>query len=173
MTTIIGAQYPWGCEIGADGRTSDDGRPFNGRAMAKVVARSEYLLAASGAGAVCDYITHVYRPPAYRGEDPYEFFVCTFSPHLQKALKINNFSGPSDDDDGWQLIAAVDGYVLQVASDGTVLQSADGIYGIGTGAAYAIGAHEAGAPVDEALEVAARFDIYTGEPFTVLRQVTR
>lgn len=171
MTTIIGMQWPWGCEIAADGRTSDDGRPFNGRSMVKVVAKGEYLLAAAGNGGACDYITHAWRPPAYKGGDVYEFLVAHFSPTLQKALNTNGFSGKNDDDTGAPMLVAVAGEVYQLASDGTVMEDADGLYGIGTGAPYAIGAIEAGAELEEALRIAERFDIYTGEPFTILKQV--
>lgn len=171
MTTIIGMQWQWGCEIGADGRTSDDGRPFNGRSMVKVVARGEYLLAAAGNGGACDYITHTWKPPSYRGGDTYEFLVSTFSPNLQKALSTNGFVGSKEDDAGAPMLVAVAGDLFQLASDGTVMQDAEGIYGIGTGAPYAIGAIEAGAELHEALTIAERYDIYTGEPFTVLRQV--
>ena len=171
MTTIIGMQWPWGCEIAADGRTSDDGRPFNGRSMVKVVARGEYLLAPAGNGGACDYITHAWRPPAYKGGDVYEFLVAQFSPTLQKALNTNGFVGQKDDDAGAPMLVAVAGEVYQIASDGTVMEDADGLYGIGTGAPYAIGAIEAGAELEEALRIAERFDIYTGAPFTILKQV--
>lgn len=171
MTTIIGMQWPWGCEIAADGRTSEDGRPFNGRSMVKVVARGEYLLAAAGSGGACDYITHAWRPPAYKGGDVYEFLVSHFSPTLQKALSTNGFSPQNEEGVGTSILVAVAGEVFQIATDGTVMQDVDGTYGIGTGAPYAIGAIEAGADIDEALRIAAQYDIYTGEPFTILKQV--
>lgn len=171
MTTIIGLQWDWGCEIAADGRTSDDGRPFNGRSMVKVVARGEYLLAAAGNGSACDYITHTWKPPAYKGGDVYEFLVTQFTPSLQKSLNINGFSGSKEEDAGAPMLVAVAGEVYQVATDGTVMQDTEGVYGIGTGAPYALGAIDAGADICEALRIAERYDIYTGAPFTVLKQV--
>ena len=170
MTTIIGTQWQWGCEIAADGRTTSDGRVYDGSHMVKVVLRNEYLIAAAGSGGACDYITHAWRPPAFRGDSEYEFFVAYLSPHLQKALSLNDFL-PLKDDDGLQILVAVNGYVFQIESDGTVLHSDSGFYGIGTGAPYALGAIEAGAETSEALEIASMYDIYTGPPFTRVKQV--
>ena len=170
MTTIIGQQWSWGCEIAADGRTTSDGRPFTGSAMVKVVARGEYILAAAGGGAACDWVTHAWKPPAFKGTDVYEFLVSSFSPHLQKSLNTNGFQ-PSKDEDGVSLLVAVAGYVFQIESDGTVLQDVGGLYGIGTGSAFALGALEAGADLPEAFDIAARFDIYTSPPITVMKQV--
>jgi ATP-dependent protease HslVU (ClpYQ) peptidase subunit len=46
----------------------------------------------------------------------------------------------------------------------------DGIYGIGSGSKYAIGALCVGANWQEALEVAERNDIYTSKPFKCFEQ---
>lgn len=170
MTTIIGLQWQWGCEIAADGRTTSDGRPFTGASMVKVVARGEYILAAAGSGGACDWVTHAWKPPVFKGPSVYEFLVGSFSPHLQKSLNANGFQ-PSKDDDGVSLLVAVAGEVFQIEGDGTVMQDVRGLYGIGTGSAYALGAIEAGADIDEAFEIAARFDIYTSPPITVVKQV--
>lgn len=171
MTTIIGMQFDWGCEIAADGRTTSDGRPFNGHYMNKVTARGEYLLAAAGAGGACDWVTRAWKPPAFKGGDTYEFITTVFTPSLFSSLTGKGFHPFKDDDSSMVLIVAVNGDVYQIESDGTVMFDVNGIYGIGTGAAYAIGAIEAGAYIEEALHIAARYDIYTGEPFITYRQV--
>ena len=45
-----------------------------------------------------------------------------------------------------------------------------GIYGIGSGAPFAIGALESGATVEKALEVAEKRSPYTAGPFQIIKQ---
>jgi ATP-dependent protease HslVU (ClpYQ) peptidase subunit len=47
----------------------------------------------------------------------------------------------------------------------------DGIYGIGSGSKYAIGALQAGADWNTALTIAEKNDIYTAQPFIYRSQV--
>jgi ATP-dependent protease HslVU (ClpYQ) peptidase subunit len=174
MTTIIGIQENDQALLLADGLTTNDGRPFAGLAMQKIVSRGEYLLAAAGPGGTCDWITHVWKPPHYRHSGSvYDFLVTTAVPALIKGLRANDLA-PSEKDDNstWQLMLALDGQVFQVESDGTVLQDGTGLYGIGTGAPYALGALLAGATEQEALQIASTFDIYTKPPFQIVRQVS-
>ena len=48
--------------------------------------------------------------------------------------------------------------------------NSEGIYGVGNGSQFAIGALYAGASVEKALEIAANNDIYTSGPYQIVRQ---
>ena len=59
---------------------------------------------------------------------------------------------------------------FDIGDDFSVIVSEDGIYGVGNGAKWAMGALHAGASVQEALEIAAKKDIYTSGPFQIVKQ---
>ena len=171
MTTIIGQRTSEGCVIAADALTTSDGRPFAGPSIRKIVDRGEYLLAASGAGGLCDHITHVWRPPNYRGSSTvYDFLTATVVPSLMKSLRASDMLTGDKEENTFQLVLALAGEVFQIEADGTVLDDVRGLYGIGSGAAYALGALEAGADISEALDIAALFDVYTRAPIQIMRQ---
>ena len=171
MTTIIGIQNLDEANLYADVLTTSDGRAFDAPSMKKIIVRGDYVLAAAGAGGICDHITHVWRPPTYKGIPVYEFAVSQVVPSLMNSLNSSNLLTGDKDDIAWQVLAAVDGEIFQIESDGTVLQSSDGLYGIGTGSPYALGALATGATESEAMQVAARFDMNTRLPMQVVRQV--
>ena len=56
----------------------------------------------------------------------------------------------------------MNGEVFQITNDFTLLRSSTGIYGIGSGADYAIGALMAGASVEDAIKIAIKLDINSG-----------
>jgi ATP-dependent protease HslVU (ClpYQ) peptidase subunit len=65
---------------------------------------------------------------------------------------------------------AFDGEVFDISNDFSVLLNSDGIYGVGNGSKFAIGALYAGVSVEKALEIAANNDIYTSGPYQIVRQ---
>jgi hypothetical protein len=92
----------------------------------------------------------------------YEFMIITFIPSLRRALVFNGFeTGPSNDED-FGMLVSLRGNLFEIASDFSVLVRRDGYYGIGTGAAYAIGALSAMATPQEAMDIAIQNDIYSG-----------
>lgn len=171
MTTIIGRDTHEGCVLAADALTTSDGRPFAGPSIRKIVARGEYLLAASGAGGLCDHITHVWKPPKYTGGAVYDVLTASVVPSLMKSLRNSDMLTGDKEENTFQLLLAVAGEVFQIEADGTVLDDESGLYGIGSGAAYALGAIEAGATLTEALDIAAVYDVYTRAPMQIVRQV--
>lgn len=173
MTTIIGVQSEWGCSIYADGQTTaGDYRPFSDPALRKVVKRGEYLLATAGPGAVSDAVAQGWMPPPFSGRDGYREMVTTVVPHLRRFLskELNYDMSPTVEGDKFTALIAVHGVIYEVEVDGTVLIHPDGLFGIGTGAPYAIGALYAGADIGSALRIAEVNDVYTGPPFVMEQQ---
>ena len=68
------------------------------------------------------------------------------------------------------MLFAFDGEVFEIGNDYTVLLNSEGIYGVGNGSQFAIGALYAGASVEDSLQIAANNDIYTSGPFQVIKQ---
>ena len=71
--------------------------------------------------------------------------------------EVVNTYGDEDDTDYSRFLAVVRGRVYDITA-GSWTRNPSGVYGIGSGSAYAIGAYAAGADLAEAVEIAADFD---------------
>ena len=67
-------------------------------------------------------------------------------------------------------LIAYKGTLYEIDETFTVYMRDDGFYGAGSGSRWALGALQAGADWQKALEIAEKNDIYTGRPFTSLSQ---
>lgn len=173
MTTIIGIQQDDGCFIAADSRTTaDGGRPFSHTAVTKITKRGKFLIAGAGSVMPCDTIQHLWKPPAVPNrKDLFTFMVQEVVPSMRQCLKDAGYVQDKDsDDDGFQFLIAVHGVLYQVDDSYAAYMRDDGIYGIGSGSAYAIGALAQGADWRKALQTAAKNDIYTSAPFIIQKQ---
>jgi ATP-dependent protease HslVU (ClpYQ) peptidase subunit len=168
MTTIVGLQEHDRCTIGADAQTSSGDRFYASPRQPKVVDLFGALVACAGSGYACDVAMHRWRPPASTGIDTYKHMVTKVVPSLRAAFAEHDVT--FKDDESFQALIAIEGEIFHIESDFTVLLRDDGMYAIGSGAAYAIGALHMGASIAEAIEIAAANDIYTSLPATVITQ---
>jgi ATP-dependent protease HslVU (ClpYQ) peptidase subunit len=169
VTTILGVEDKHGCVIAADTQTTSSDRIYIDNRLTKIVEVGEYLIAAGGNGLACDIAQYCWRPPRVTDAPLYPFVVSKVVPSLKKAFTAHGFTPSDKDDDEYQVLLAIRGHLLQIDS-GSVLLNDTGIYGIGSGADYAIGAFTAGASVIEAVTIAADNDIYTSTPVQVRKQ---
>lgn len=171
MTTIIARQYEWGCEIGSDMQTTNgDYRPYNGSGLVKQVEREGYIIACSGEAGVCDVLMYGWelpKLPRKKAEPLHPFVVKKVVPSMREWLRFEGFKARRHE---FSVLLAIRGEVFHVETDGSVLTHQDGIYGIGSGSPYAVGALYAGASVTEALRIAETNDSYTSGPFTTHEQ---
>jgi ATP-dependent protease HslVU (ClpYQ) peptidase subunit len=180
MTTIIGVQYNDKCVIAADNQvTSDGGRKYNHPDMKKIAQRGAFLIAGSGEVQPCDVVQHMWNPPKVTlkdAEDIYHFMIVKAMPSLRKCLTDNGYEfneGKSEgksDDARFNFIMAINGELFDIADDLSVIRSADGIYGVGSGSSYAIGALHAGAKPQKAIEIACKLDVNTSGPIQIMEQ---
>lgn len=179
MTTIVGVQYKDKAVLVADSRVTDDsGRIYTHPQMRKITERNGYLIAGAGEVGPCDIANHLWTPPRITAKDKtdvYHFMITKVMPSLRKCLIDNgyNFEEPHDrSKDGlrFQLLIAVAGEIFDISDDLSVCMSDDGIYGIGSGSPYALGALHAGAKPLKAMEIAAKLTAFTAAPFDVVEQ---
>ena len=178
MTTIIGVQYKDHCVIAADNLvTAGDGRKYLDPRMTKISERGAFLIAGSGEVQPCDIAQHIWNPPALTARDKkdiYHFMITKVMPSLRKCLKDNGYNFEEKrDESGFKFLIAVNGQIFDVEDDCSVTMSADGIYGVGSGAEFAMGALDAGAEPLKALEIAAKRSVYTAGPFLVKEQFAK
>ena len=173
MTTIIGIQEDDYCIIAADSRTTaDGGRPFTHPSVPKITKRGNILIAGAGSVMPCDTIQHVWKPPAIpKRKDLYSFVVAEVVPSIRLCLKDHGYVQDKDsEDDGFQFLLAINGTIYQIDDSYAAYMRDDGIYGIGSGSSYAVGALAQGADWRKALQTAAKNDIYTAPPFIMQKQ---
>lgn len=174
MTTIIGIQEHDGCIIAADSRTTTEkGRPYSHPIVTKITKRGKFLIAGAGTTQPCDIVQHIWKPPAIPAntKDTYHFMITTVIPSMRDCLKENGYVPSTDSDEyDFLFLMAVNGTIYEVDDTYSVFLRDDGIYGLGSGSSYAIGAIAAGANWKKALQIAAKNDVYTAPPFIVHRQ---
>jgi ATP-dependent protease HslVU (ClpYQ) peptidase subunit len=174
MTTIIAVQKNDSVSFGADSLVTAT-RKFNHPRMVKISQRDKYIIAGSGLAAYCDVAQHIWEPPvpsAADKKDLYHFVISKVIPSLKQCFKENDLKldDEKDDEPRFALLIAVGGEVFDIADDFAVSLSSSGFYGVGSGSSLAIGALEAGATIEKALEIASKHDPYTAAPFLYLNQ---
>ena len=174
MTTIVGVVKNGHVILGADSQVTSNSRPNMHPKLQKITKNNGYLIAGSGDSTPCDILQHIFIPPvpaATDRKDLYKFMITKFVPAMREVLDENGYKLDGNDKDaGFDMLFAFDGELFEIDSDFSVLLNGDGIYGIGSGSPFAIGALYAGATVEQALEIAANNDIYTAEPFQIVMQ---
>jgi ATP-dependent protease HslVU (ClpYQ) peptidase subunit len=174
MTTIVAVVKNGNVTMGADSQVTDNNRPHRHKDMEKITKNNGWLIAGSGDSQPCDILQHIFIPPvpnAKEREDLYKFMIKKFVPAMRDSLEENGYKpDPNDKDSGFNFLFAYNGEVFDIGNDFSVLLNSDGIYGVGAGSPFAIGALYAGATVEKALEHAATNDIYTSGPFQIVRQ---
>ena len=174
MTTIVGLVKDGVVIMGADTQVTDADRKNNHVKMEKITKNNGYLIAGSGDSQPCDILQHIFIPPvpnATDRKDLYHFMITKFVPAMRECLSENNWKPDMDDkESGFSMLIAYDGEMFDIGDDFSVLLNGDGIYGIGNGSKFAIGALYAGASIEKSLEIAANNDIYTSGPFQLIRQ---
>ena len=174
MTTIIGVQFDDKALIVSDNQVTDDnGRIYRHPQMVKIAEIGSFLIAGAGEVSPCDIAQHLWNPPklsAKDKEDIYHFMIAKAMPSLRKCLEENGYNFNEDHDkskDGlrFQFLIACGGELFDVDQDLAVMRSADGVYGIGSGAPYALGAIHAGAKPMKAMEIAAKLTAFTSGPY--------
>ena len=181
MTTIIGIQHEDSCTLIADNRVTDDnGRIYSHPQMVKLSEVGPFVIGGAGEVSPCDIAQHLWKAPALtvaERKDVYHFMISKAMPSLRECLKSNgyNFDEDHDSKDGlrFQFLIACNGELFDIDQDLAVMRSSDGIYGVGSGAAYAIGALHAGAEPMQAMEIAARLTAFTAGPYITKIQYSK
>lgn len=192
MTTIIGFQGDGFAVLCSDSRisTGSDGFTQIGtlrEGSSKIAQNGKYLIGAAGDVRAINIIQHVFQPPqppaAGTKKNLDQFFTAKFIPALRECFEHQGYAVPNRDDkehiaeQGSSIIVSVNGSIYVVESDYSWSSEASGLYGLGSGAAYALGAMQvlvrnkkvnsqlAKTYTLNALTVASKYDPNTGAPY--------
>jgi ATP-dependent protease HslVU (ClpYQ) peptidase subunit len=200
MTTIIGIQGPDYALICSDSRIStiDEGGFASqittlGSNTSKVAENGKYLLGAAGDMRAINILHHAFIPPVVpagtTGKKLDNFITTKYVPALRECFEKQGYASP--DNDSATHIAQHSSTVLTVLSgsiyviDGDYSWTSDisGLYALGTGSSYALGAlqilcssknmtiAQAKKNALKAIAIAAKYDAYTGSPFHCYTQL--
>lgn len=194
MTTIVGIQGDTFAVVCSDSRVSsfdESGLAFQittlGAGTSKIATNGKYILGAAGDVRAINILHHAFTPPtppanAY-GKKLDQFITRQFIPSLRHVFDEQGYSLPERENSDHlaehssTIIVVVHGTLYIIEGDYSWTSDTSGIYAIGTGSSYALGALQAlvgGKKLSaqqaktagvKALTVASKFDPYTGSPF--------
>lgn len=177
MTTIIGVENVDGCVIAFDSRVAENGKVYTHPKMIKAIQNGSYIIGGAGDYRALQVVLHGWQPPlvsAKAKQNLYEFVINKVAPSLKKTLTDAGieFNKPSDSDEKFelQLLIGINGSLFEIDSDFAVAMNNTGLYGIGSGGDYALGALHAGVTIMKAMEIAAINNNGTSAPFHILEQ---
>jgi ATP-dependent protease HslVU (ClpYQ) peptidase subunit len=199
MTTIVGIQGDDYAVICTDSRVSsfdESGMAYQittlGTGTSKVASNGKYLLGAAGDVRAINLLHHVFTPPApvfsESGAKLDHFITQKFIPALRNCFENHGYAMPDNDtkdhiaEHSSQIVVVINGTIYIIDGDYSWTSDKTGIYAIGSGSSYALGAlhalsngkelplNKAKTSINKALSVASKFDPYTGAPFQTFVQ---
>lgn len=200
MTTIVAIQGDNYCVVGTDSRISsfdESGLAYQittlGTGSCKVAQKGRYLLGAAGDVRAINILHHSFNPPIppFRGGGEHldEFITTKFIPHLQVCFENTGYAMPDLAEDKTHMaehsstiLVAINGVIYIIDGDYSWTSDRTGIYAIGTGSSYALGAifalsggktmtlQKARTIANKSLSITSKFDPYTGSPFQIFVQ---
>lgn len=194
MTTIIGIQGPDYALVCSDSRisTMDDGGFASqittlGSNSAKIAENGKYLLGAAGDMRAINILHHAFQPPQVPPNTTSKkldnFITTKFVPALRDCFEKQGYASPENDSathiaqHGSTIMTVVSGNIYVVDGDYSWTSDINGLYALGTGSSYALGAlqalgsskkmtvTQAKRVAIKAINIASKFDPYTGAPF--------
>ena len=201
MTTIVGIQGDDFSLVCVDSRISDINEAGYatqittiGTSSGKVAANGKYILGAAGDVRAINILHHAFIPPSppttLRGKKLDHFVTVKFIPALRECFETQGYAMPQNEqsehmaEQGSTVFMSINGTIYIIDGDYSWMSDVNGVYAIGTGAQYALGALQATIPkrlnmmtmntaktlAIKALSIAAKFDPYTGAPYHTLVQ---
>lgn len=144
MTTVIAIKQGKKVHFAADSQATGGGTPFSVNKVHKV---GKYTFAAAGTLADVQATVRSLEKDVRKSKK---------KPSVDRFVK--NISG-----DGGVYVLALNKHLYEIGHDGSIVELSEGEpVGIGSGRKYAIGALVAGATPEDAVRIAAAFDVYTG-----------
>jgi ATP-dependent protease HslVU (ClpYQ) peptidase subunit len=189
MTTIIGIQGKgWGL-IAAESLIVGGDQKFMATGMDKVVEKGEFVFAFAGDAIAGDIALHSWNMPKIpRGVNLDKFMMTDILPSLRQAYADYGYDpAPKTADNdpkaeaGFDALLCVKGRIYQIDNDFSWVRDDRGIYGIGSGGSYALGAlaratlsptntRTAANEARKSIEVSISFDINSGGKIKVITQ---
>ena len=166
MTTIVAVKTDDKVTFAWDSQITWRGRAMNSADSAgKVFRNGPVVFGVSGRSRTSDILKHMSIPDRKEYAPDYDtetWIVTELVPHIIKELDKVKFFENSTADSESHVILAVDNLVGYLSTDLAWVTDETGIYAVGSGSAYAIGALSTGSAPEQAVRIAKTWDLYTG-----------
>jgi len=143
MTTLVGIQVENLVVLAADSQITEENlRTISTSTAPKIIGIGKYLLGMAGDSRPADILAYNWNPPNYKGADPVAWMGKRVMPSILNAFKENGYEPyetTKDKESGFDYLISFNGNLFHIATDLSFIQSDKGIYGIGSGGAYALG----------------------------------
>ena len=199
MTTIVAIQGDGFAVLGTDSRLSTvDTAGYVTRihtmnsSVSKISQINGMLIGIAGDVRAINLVAHSFQAPqasaSVRGKKLDDYVTNKFIPALRACFDANGYSSPQKEssdhmaEQGSEMLLAVNSVIYQIDNDYAWSNDASGLYAIGTGEQYAIGALAALLKTKatavavakkqclNALAIAAKYDPHTGHPYQTFQQ---
>jgi ATP-dependent protease HslVU (ClpYQ) peptidase subunit len=189
MTTIVGIQGKGWALVAAESLIVGGDQKFMATGMDKVVEKGEYVFAFAGDAIAGDIALHSWNAPKIpRGVNLDKFMMTDILPSLKQAYADYGYdpapkSADNDPKDGagFDALLCIKGKIYQIDNDFSWVRDDRGIYGVGSGGSYALGAlsratlsptntRTAANEARKAIEISISFDINSGGKVKVITQ---
>ena len=184
MTTLVGIALEDRCILAADSQITEDNLRTISTSTPKIVSVGRYLLGITGDARPGDILTYNWTPPAYKGADPVQWMGKKVMPSILAAFKENGYDpyeATKEKDAGFDYLVAFNGNLFHIAIDLSFIQSKLGLYGLGSGGAFALG-YLSGLSTaslltkperhaERAVEISTVLDVNTYPPIQLVTQV--
>lgn len=170
MTTIVAVERADGVVFASDTRVS--GGPLSDGWVNKVVRNGPFVFGAAGylrAIQVLKYAKLPMPPEKCGGDEVDRFVTKELVPAVREAFEEFN-SKDTKSYEGSIVLCSVSDRVYELTSDGAWSRNVSGVYAIGSGAKYALGALEAGAGPREAIRIASVYDSGTNSDVHIFEE---
>ena len=195
MTTILGIQGDGFSVIGTDSSIcsfDESGSAYQRSTMAtnqsKVAANGRYLIGAAGDVRAINILHHAFQPPTpntnTKGRKLDQFITTKFIPAMRQLFEDQGYANDRKQkaEHESSIIISINSIIYIIESDYSWSSEASGLFSIGSGSSYALGAatalrhnqtfslYQAKAIVTKALRISASFDPYTSPPIQTFTQ---
>lgn len=186
MTTLAAIQGPSWVVVGYDSMVAEDGgrRYILPAESGKITENGAYLIGAAGDLRAINLLTHNFTPPTpapeARGAELDHFMATKFIPSLRKCFEVGGYG--KDNSHESQLLIVVNATAYELGENFDIVRDNRGIYALGSGGDYALGAMFARVAdqkrtvkfarevVESALMIACSLDPGSAEPVMIRTQ---
>ena len=172
MTAIVGIQGKNWAVIAADSMTTYDDKPYYAKGMDKVIRKGDYIFAFAGdavAGNIAEFLWNPPKPVKTMNTDA--FMQVKVLPSLREAMKEHGYEPDTvkDPGAGFDALICLNGIIYEVDEEYIWTRDDRGLYAVGSGGAYALGALATGFSKNsiKAAEFAARRAIKISADYTI------
>ena len=183
MTTLVGIELEDCCVLAADSQITEDNLRTVSLTTPKIISVGKYLLGITGDSRPGDILAYNWSPPTYKGADPVQWMGKKVLPSILTAFKENGYEpyeAVKEKDAGFDYLVAFNGNLFHIACDLSFIQNKLGIYGLGSGGAFALGYLSGLATAtlhlkperhaEKAVQISSMLDINTCPPIQLVTQ---